>query len=94
MKAILFLTFQTVQEMHKELALQTFLHFLPINELCQPNSISLIDEGNTQDTLNRVKNISKKILSLHSEGCDLWILHGPPSLLENTTPLFLSHTSH
>ena len=46
---ILFLAFQTFQNKHKGLALQTFICFLPTKEPCRPNNVSLIDEESTQN---------------------------------------------
>ena len=58
LKAILLLVFQTVQKMQRGPTLQTVLRFFPIKKPVQPNRVSLIDNGNTEDTLKRVKNIS------------------------------------
>lgn len=46
-KAILFFVFQIVQKMHKGLALQIVLCFLPIKDSFHPKRISLTEEGNT-----------------------------------------------
>ena len=61
-KAILFLTFQTVQKKHKGPTLQTFLRFLPTKNPFQLKRVSLTEEGNTHKTPKREKNTSHKAL--------------------------------
>ena len=45
--AILFLTFQTVQKIHKGSALQTSFLFFPTKDPFQPKSIILTEAGST-----------------------------------------------
>ena len=55
-KVTLFPTFQTDQNKHKRFASQTVLRFLPTKDPFHPKRVSLTEEGNTQDTPNKVKN--------------------------------------
>ena len=64
LKAKQFLAFQTVQKMCRGAALHTFLRFLPTKEPCQLRRVSLTEEGNTQDTPNKVKRRSHKTFVL------------------------------
>ena len=61
----LFLFFQIVQKIHKEIVFKTFLRFLPTNESCQPRRVSLTDKDKTQDTLKRTKGNYHNTLALN-----------------------------
>ena len=63
-KAILFLSFQTIQKRHIGVALQTLLLFLPTNEPCHPKRTSLTNEGIIHNTLKKLNNKSHKTLDL------------------------------
>ena len=62
-KASLFLSFQTIQKIHNEVVFQSFLHFLPTKESCQPRTVSLTIEGKTQDTPKKTKSNCKRTLT-------------------------------
>ena len=62
LNANLFLVFQTIQKMWRGAALHAFLCFLPTKEPCQLRRVSVTEEGNTQDTPNKVKSKSHKTL--------------------------------
>ena len=64
LNAILFLTFQTVQKMHKGPTLQTSLLFLSTKDTSHPKSVALTDIGSTHCTPEKVKNIPHKVLIL------------------------------
>ena len=74
LNAMLFLTFQTVQNKHKGLACQTFLHFFAHKKTM--SSQQSISNQQTQDTPKVQKATLIKPLSFHNgEANDLWILH-------------------
>ena len=62
LNANLFLVFQTIQKMWRGAALHAFLCFLPTKEPCQLRRVSVTEEGNTQDTPNKVNSKSHKTL--------------------------------
>lgn len=63
-KAILFLSFQTIQKIHKGVAFHAFLCFFPTNESCQPRRVSLTVKDKTQDMSKRAKSNCHKTLAL------------------------------
>ena len=69
--ALLFLTFQFVQKRHKGAALHTFLLFLPTTNLCQLVSVSLTEEGRTQDMRKSEKRRCQTALVL-SQWMRMW----------------------
>ena len=48
-----FLSFHTVQNIHKGSACQTFLQALPMKDLCHPRKVSFSEHERTQDTPKR-----------------------------------------
>ena len=63
LKVNLFISFQTVQNMHNGMKFQIFFLFFPTKEPLQLSITSLIDSGNTHWTPKMARTISQRVLT-------------------------------